>query len=69
MCNYFQQTLGQWNKVFFLSGGMCITTGLIYLFFGTSDVQKWNTYESPMFNKKEMKLMVKKPENDSTQNI
>lgn len=55
--------------MFYLSGGLCIGTGLIYLFFGTSDVQKWNAYESPELNKKEMKLMItKKSENDNTSN-
>lgn len=65
LCNVFQQTLSQWNKVFYLSGGICISTGLIYLFFGTSDIQKWNTYESPELNRREMKLMVKKKETDN----
>lgn len=58
--DFFQQTLGQWCKVFHLSGAICICTGLIYTFLGTSDIQKWNTYENPVLNEKEMKLIVKK---------
>lgn len=63
MCIYlyiFQQTLEQWNKVFYLSGAICIVTGLIYIFFGTSKVQKWNAYEESRPNEKEMKIIVKK---------
>ncbi|CAI6346107.1 unnamed protein product [Macrosiphum euphorbiae] len=55
-----QQTLGQWCKVFHLSGAICICSGLIYTVFGTSDIQKWNTYEDPVLNEKELKLIVKK---------
>lgn len=55
----FQQTLEQWNKVFYLSGAICITTGLIYISFGTSKVQKWNAYEDSRPNEKEMKLIAK----------
>lgn len=58
----FQQTLRQWNKVFYLSGGICISSGLIYLFYGTSKVQKWNSYEDPKSNEKEMKLFNDKSE-------
>lgn len=61
ICLYiFQQTLEQWNKVFYLSGAICIVTGLIYIFFGTSKIQKWNTYEDSRPNEKEMKLITKK---------
>ncbi|XP_050056500.1 sialin-like [Aphis gossypii] len=58
-----QQTLSQWCKVFHLSGAICIGTGLIYIFFGTSDVQKFNTYDDSVSNEKELKLIVKKPNN------
>uniref|UniRef100_A0A2H8TPE6 Putative inorganic phosphate cotransporter n=2 Tax=Melanaphis sacchari TaxID=742174 RepID=A0A2H8TPE6_9HEMI len=56
-----QQTLSQWCKLFHLSGVICIGTGLIYLFFGTSDIQIWNTYDDSVSNEKELKLIVKKP--------
>ncbi|KAL4108032.1 hypothetical protein QTP88_018290 [Uroleucon formosanum] len=62
---YNQQTLGQWCKVFHLSGAICICTGLIYIFFGTSDIQKWNEYNEPVVNEKELKSIVKKPPNSS----
>ncbi|XP_022176320.1 sialin-like [Myzus persicae] len=55
-----QQTLSQWCKVFNLSGAICICTGLIYIFFGTSDIQKWNTYNDPVVDEKELKSIVKK---------
>lgn len=58
-----QQTLSQWCKVFHLSGAICIGTGLIYIFFGTSDIQKFNTYDDSFSNEKELKLIVKKPNN------
>ncbi|KAL5235204.1 hypothetical protein ACI65C_002614 [Semiaphis heraclei] len=61
-----QQTLSQWCKVFHLSGAICICTGLIYLFFGTSDIQKWNTYNDPVVSEKELKSIVKKPNSSNT---
>ncbi|VVC32475.1 Hypothetical protein CINCED_3A020713 [Cinara cedri] len=54
---FHQQTLNQWCKVFYLSGAICISTGLVYIFFGTSKVQKWNAYDDSAANEKEMKLM------------
>lgn len=60
---FFQQTLNQWCKVFHLTGAICISTGLIYIFFGTSDVQKFNTYDDSISNEKELKLIIKKPNN------
>lgn len=66
---FFQQTLSQWNKVFYLSGAITIISGLVYIFFGTSDVQKWNTYNYPLPNEKEMKLIIKKPKKVNTSKI
>jgi len=60
---YFQQNLSQWLKVFNLSGAICLTSGMIYLFFGTSKIQDWNTYGNQESNEKEMKLINKKSEN------
>lgn len=53
--------------MFYLTGAICICTGLIYIFFGTSDVQNWNVYDDPITNEKEIKLIIKNPKivNDS----
>lgn len=56
-----QQNLSQWCKVFHLTGAICICTGSIYIFFGTSNIQKWNTYNDPVLNEKELKSIVEKP--------
>lgn len=66
---WFQQTLSQWNKVFYLSGAICISSGLIYIFFGTSSVQEWNTYENPDLDEREMKLTHKKSKSDKVSKI
>lgn len=58
--NILQKTLSRWSKVFYLSGAICIITGLIFIIFGSSKVQKWNAYEVQMTNDSEMKLVSKK---------
>ncbi|XP_050423978.1 vesicular glutamate transporter 1-like [Adelges cooleyi] len=42
---YQRQTIGQWQKVFILSTSLSWITGLIYLVFGSSNLQKWNSKE------------------------
>ncbi|GFQ97145.1 putative inorganic phosphate cotransporter, partial [Trichonephila clavata] len=37
-----EQTLEQWNKVFFISIGVVMCSGIIFLFFGSAEVQSWN---------------------------
>ncbi|GBM75409.1 Putative inorganic phosphate cotransporter [Araneus ventricosus] len=37
-----QQTLEQWNKVFFISIGVTMTSGIIFSLFGSAEVQDWN---------------------------
>ena len=38
------QTLAAWGKVFLLSSSMYILSNLIYVLFGSTKVQTWNTY-------------------------
>ena len=38
----FQQTVGQWLKVFIICGCICYSGTLVYLMFGTSELQTWN---------------------------
>lgn len=52
--------------MFYLSAAICIVTGLIYVLFGTSTVRKWNTYNEPTPDEKEMKLINKKPKSGNT---
>lgn len=42
LLSHLQQTLDQWNKVFFISGAISMTAGLIFCIFGSADVQPWN---------------------------
>ncbi|XP_055942205.1 putative inorganic phosphate cotransporter [Argiope bruennichi] len=37
-----EQTLEQWNKVFFISIGVTMTSGIIFSLFGSAEVQDWN---------------------------
>ncbi|KAF8787708.1 putative inorganic phosphate cotransporter like protein [Argiope bruennichi] len=37
-----EQTLEQWNKVFFVSIGVVMTSGIIFSIFGSAEVQEWN---------------------------
>lgn len=43
MTLFFQQTLEQWRKVFLITASMLISTGLLYLLFGNSELQEWNS--------------------------
>lgn len=33
----------QWQKVFWISAGMLLISGILYVIFSKSEVQKWNT--------------------------
>jgi len=41
----FQQTIEQWKKVFIVSAAFCSLTGIAFLIFGSSKLQKWNNEE------------------------
>ncbi|GFU13535.1 hypothetical protein NPIL_435341 [Nephila pilipes] len=45
-----KQTLEQWNKVFFISIGVVMSSGIIFLFFGSAEVQSWNFPHSDVEN-------------------
>ncbi|XP_050423926.1 putative inorganic phosphate cotransporter [Adelges cooleyi] len=70
MFTLHQQTLGQWNKVFFLTSGICCSTGLLYVFCGDSEIQNWNyKYDVSVSKDKEMKLIKTKSDNKTNKNI
>lgn len=46
------QTFGQWQKVFLIVAITYITGALIFLVFGSTDVQSWNHYPEQNTNKK-----------------
>ncbi|GIY75535.1 putative inorganic phosphate cotransporter [Caerostris darwini] len=37
-----EQTIEQWNKVFFISIGVVMVSGIIFSLFGSAEVQEWN---------------------------
>lgn len=37
-----QNTLAEWNIIFVISGILYIVPAIIFIAFGTTDVQKWN---------------------------
>lgn len=41
-----QQTLEQWNKVFFISIGIVMSSAIIFVIFGSAEVQSWNFVEA-----------------------
>lgn len=43
----FQQTVGQWQKVFWIACGMLMLSGISYMIFGKSELQPWNVPEHP----------------------
>ncbi|XP_025413767.1 vesicular glutamate transporter 1-like isoform X2 [Sipha flava] len=45
LITFQQQTIEQWKKVFIVSAAVCSTTGLAFLIFGSSKLQKWNNVE------------------------
>ncbi|XP_050549187.1 sialin-like isoform X1 [Daktulosphaira vitifoliae] len=65
---YHQQTLGQWSKVFYLSSAICCSTGLLYIFFANSEVQKWNNKYDSVDIEKEMVLIKRKSDNNNKNN-
>lgn len=40
-----QQSVGQWQKVFWIATGMLVSSGIIYILFAKSEVQPWNNPE------------------------
>lgn len=40
----FQQTIEQWRKVFLLSAIVYVVGNTIFVVFGKSEIQSWNTY-------------------------
>ena len=64
--NFFQQTLEQWQYVFFITAGMLIISGLIYVFFSDSTLQSWNDDgNSTKTNELQIVMTEKdKPQND-----
>ncbi|GFR13713.1 hypothetical protein TNCT_345411, partial [Trichonephila clavata] len=36
------QTLEEWNQIFIISIVLSITSGIVFCFFGSAEVQEWN---------------------------
>jgi len=45
---FFQHTQSEWKNVFLLSGGIMFGSNLIYLIFGSSKQQRWNSPRTPI---------------------
>lgn len=60
-----QQTVAQWQKVFWLGTIKLVLSGIIYLIFSTSDVQPWNSHnDDSTGDESEMESLKKGAEND-----
>ncbi|XP_055933981.1 putative inorganic phosphate cotransporter isoform X3 [Argiope bruennichi] len=46
-----QQTLEQWNKIFFMCIGIVLSSGIFFCIFGSAEVQPWNYTSSEDENK------------------
>jgi hypothetical protein len=44
LCPSFQQTIEAWNKVFYLAAGIYVFGCILFVVFGRTSVQPWNTY-------------------------
>ncbi|GIY35651.1 putative inorganic phosphate cotransporter [Caerostris extrusa] len=40
-----EQTLSQWNKVMYISSGVSVVSGIIFVIFGSAKLQDWDTPE------------------------
>lgn len=38
----FQSTKEEWQKIFYVGAGIFVFTNIIFLLFGSGNVQKWN---------------------------
>lgn len=38
----FQQTINQWQIVFYLSAGLNLIGSIVFIIFGSGNIQKWN---------------------------
>ena len=56
MCR-FQQTFESWSNVFLISAAMLIGSGILYVCFADSTLQKWNSGVAVAQTDKEMALL------------
>lgn len=64
---FLQQTVGQWQKVFWIAAGMLISTGSLYVIFAKSELQSWNSpklLDEKQALETEMKMLKKDEEDD-----
>lgn len=67
------QTIEQWNKVFFITIGVVLSSGIVFAVFGSAEVQPWNYVEEDDLKKEERRTDEDVNENkvlsDSQKNI
>ena len=61
-----QQTESQWQLVFIIVSIMLLVTGILYVFFSTSDLQEWN---SPTEKKNTHELQKLDPQQHSDRTV
>ena len=60
-----QQTLEQWNKVFFISIGVVMIARITFVIFGSAKIQPWNFVDDED-GTKEVKQSEKNMKNEET---
>jgi len=48
----------EWWYIFFICAGMLILSAVIFILFGSVEVQKWNRIEEDLFEEKEAHALV-----------
>lgn len=57
----FQQTIDQWQKVFWIASSLLISCGIVYLMFTKSELHSWNS-PTDKKSQRESEKMVKDKE-------
>lgn len=58
--DFQQQTIEQWKYVFFISAGMLIGSGILYVLFSDSTEQHWNNIKEEDNGDKELNIQYTK---------
>lgn len=52
---YEKSTFEEWTKIFWIGGGVYIVPALVFMVFGSGEVQKWNDLSDSKKKEKEIK--------------
>lgn len=52
---YERSTFEEWTKIFWIGGGVYIVPALIFMMFGSGEVQKWNDLNESTEKDKQIK--------------